>query len=216
MTDKYPKINTIYKRDERTKSIILSDYSCPEFSLITKWQVEEKIDGTNIRVVYDVEENKIQFFGRNDESDIPNFILEFLQSHFTLDKLSPLFSSHKKVIIFGEGYGNRIQSAGPHYRKDVCFMLFDVNIDSFWQDREHSKYIADLLKLPFPPSLGIMSELEIIEFVKSKPASKCSVEYQIIEGIIARTENLLLFRNQTPFMWKLKVRDFTKVMTDCL
>ena len=34
----YPKINTIWKRDEKNKfNIIVGDYSCPEFENINKW-----------------------------------------------------------------------------------------------------------------------------------------------------------------------------------
>jgi len=64
----YPKINSLYKRhgwyfDEKDKkntsselqknrqSFIIGDYACPEFESINRWQIDEKIDGTNIRVI---------------------------------------------------------------------------------------------------------------------------------------------------------------------
>ena len=56
-----------------------------------------------------------------------------------------------------------------------------------------------------------MTQEEIIKFVKSKPQSLCSVNPQGMEGIIARPEPLVLFRNGKPIVWKLKVKDlYTK------
>lgn len=63
----YPKINSLYKRngwyfDEKEKrscdpsrqplrqSLIIGDFACPEFASINKWQIDEKIDGTNVRI----------------------------------------------------------------------------------------------------------------------------------------------------------------------
>ncbi len=88
-------------------------------------------------------------------------------------------------------------------------MLFDVVVDRWWlTTREGVAHIASQLNLPIPPQLGTMSEAEIIDFVKSKPQSKCSIIPQVMEGVIVRPEPLLLFRNSNPIVWKLKVRDF--------
>lgn len=48
---KYPKINTLWKREEEANKsrIIIGEYALEECGLIKKWQVQEKIDGTNIR-----------------------------------------------------------------------------------------------------------------------------------------------------------------------
>ena len=47
----YPKINTIWKRDEKGY-ILEGDYSAEEFKNIKEWDVSEKIDGMNMRVLY--------------------------------------------------------------------------------------------------------------------------------------------------------------------
>ena len=47
---KYPKIQTLYDRDEKFK-VDPTQIRCPEFSLITRWLITEKIDGTNVRIV---------------------------------------------------------------------------------------------------------------------------------------------------------------------
>jgi len=207
----YPKIHSLFKRNEKDHSFIVGDYSCPEFDLIKRWRVEEKIDGTNVRIVYDphAEHEKIAILGRSKDSGMPTYLVEFLKNHFTVQRLHETFGEVRhKIILFGEGYGHTIQSAGPKYRKDVNFMLFDILIGSFWLTREVVQEKATLLQVPFPPELGIMTEVEIVDFVKSKPQSLCSATPQVIEGIIARPEPLMLFRNNKPIVWKLKVRDF--------
>jgi len=205
----YPKINSLFKRNEKDHSFIIGDYSCQEFELIKRWRVEEKIDGTNVRIIYDPSaEEKVTILGRSKDSGMPVYLVEFLKNHFTVERLSAIFDQKYKCILYGEGYGHTIQSAGPRYRKDVSFMLFDVIVGSFWLTREVVREKAEQLQVPFPPELGIMTEAEIVDFIHSKPQSLCSTQPQVMEGIIARTEPLMLFRNGNPLMWKLKVRDF--------
>jgi hypothetical protein len=206
----YPKINSLFKRNKEDNSFILGDYSCPEFDLIKRWSVEEKIDGTNVRIVYDphAEGDKITILGRSKDSGMPAFLVEFLKSHFTEERIKSAFDTNYKCTLYGEGYGHTIQSAGPSYRKDVSFMLFDIHIGSFWLTREVIRDKAALLGVPSPPQLGIMTEAEILDFIHSKPQSRCSLKPQVAEGIIARPEPLMLFRNGKPVMWKLKVKDF--------
>lgn len=43
---------------------------------------------------------------------------------------------------------------------------------------------------------------------ESNPLSLCSEKPQVMEGIIARTDPLLLMRNNQRLMWKLKCKDF--------
>lgn len=200
----YPKINSLWKRAD-DHSFIVGEHSCEEFASINKWRVEEKIDGTNIVVSYT--DNKPSFRGRTKDSMIPAHLLSYLEGHFTADRLAKVFPENKHMLLYGEGYGHKIQT-GDFYRTDVGFMLFDVIVDRWWLTRESVKEMGEQLELPVPPDLGVMKEDEIIEFVKSKPQSRCSIKPQVLEGIIARSEPVMLFRNGRPIIWKLKVRDF--------
>ena len=51
---KYPKIETLFTRDEKFK--VTDIIRLPEFENIKKWLVTEKIDGTNIRIIYTPDE----------------------------------------------------------------------------------------------------------------------------------------------------------------
>lgn len=216
---KYPKINSLWKRDswyfeegkknnDGRQSFIIGDYAIPEFANIKNWLVQEKIDGTNIRIHLT---DKVEFFGRTDESTIPVGLFKYLQSEFTFEKLSSVFTKTDNaydIWLFGEGYGAKIQKVGSNYRKDMGFILFDVVNSGWWLKQENVKDIADGLSIPYAPIIGIMNEEEIVSYVKSKPISLCSQDEQVMEGIIARSEPLVLLRSGEPLMMKLKCKEF--------
>lgn len=226
----YVKINSLWKREgwyfdqdkkkspdyqKGRQSFIIGDYSEPEFGNVKRWSVEEKVDGTNIRIFYkwgtllDGSLQEVKFGGRTKEAQLPCHLLDHLQNHFTIDRLSKAFpDAEANIILFGEGYGSKIQGCGGNYRKDVGFILFDVWVGGWWLKREDVKLIAEQLRIPMVPDLGVMTEDEIVEFVKSKPLSRCSEVPQMMEGIIARSDPLMLFRNGKPLMWKLKCKEF--------
>ena len=217
----YPKINSLWKRQECVKGnskglhgpLIIGEYSELEFGAIKTWRVDEKVDGTNIRVIYS--DGKVSFKGRTDEAMIPPKLLTYLQFQFSECILHRAFGPEKEgdpyneVVLFGEGYGAKIQSCGGNYRQDQAFILFDIVINGWWLKREDIASISEKLGISSVPDLGIMTEEQIIEFVKSKPLSRCSLIEQIMEGVVVRSEPLMLFRNgKKPIMWKLKVKDF--------
>lgn len=225
----YVKINSLWKREgwyfdqdkkkspdyqKGRQSFIIGDYSEEEFGAIKRWRVEEKVDGTNIRITFDMnkvvtKEPLVSFGGRTDNAQIPCRLLDYLQSHFTEERMFTRFAGKTlQCILFGEGYGPKIQKGGENYRKTPGFILFDVWVGGWWLKREDVQQIAKELEIEHCPDLGVMTEDEIVEFVKAKPLSRCSETPQVMEGIIARSEPLMLFRNGKPLMWKLKCKEF--------
>jgi ATP-dependent RNA circularization protein (DNA/RNA ligase family) len=206
----YPKINTIWKRDE--KHIILEgELSCPEFDAIKLWNVTEKVDGTNIRVLYH-KDREIIFAGKTNNAEIPSFLMEYLKKEFTQEKMLAAFPDApvNKVILFGEEYGGKIQSGGK-YRPDCSFILFDVWIDGWWLERKNVKDIAAKLGIDIVPDLGLMPMEEAINLVKNSAKSIIAQKDLVAEGIVARSSPLMLFRKGDPIMWKLKVRDYGRL-----
>lgn len=219
----YPKINSLWKRqgyyfdphtkssirDKNTHDLIVGDYSMPEFKNIREWHVEEKIDGTNIRIFF--QKGAIRFGGRTKDAQIPCHLFDYLQGHFTIEKLKHAFPADNDepyVILFGEGYGPKINSGG-NYRDDVGFILFDVFCGGWWLKREAVRDIAISLGILNAPPIGVMEEFDIVTYVKRHPQSLCSVRPQIMEGVVCRPEPLMLFRDEKPIMFKLKCKDFT-------
>jgi hypothetical protein len=205
---RYPKINTLWKRNYDTHKIVEGDFSREEFKNIRNWHVTEKIAGTNIRVKF--EDGSVKFDGRTDEAQIPAHLFDALSKIFPLSSFEQVFAETvpKKVILYGEGYGVRIQKGGGAYRPDVGFILFDVWIDGWWLQREAVEDIAKKFDIDTVPTIGIMDFRQIIDYVKATPESLIAKDTKIMEGIVARSHPLVLFRDGTPVMWKLKVRDF--------
>jgi len=80
---RYPKIDTLWKRDKETHQIIPDECSKKEFRSIQYWEVTEKIDGTNIVIEYmkglPGEDNRITISGRTEEAQIPVKLNDFFK-----------------------------------------------------------------------------------------------------------------------------------------
>lgn len=216
MTTEYPKIETIFDRDEKTFNVIEGKFRLPEFNNVKKWYVTEKVDGTNIRILYEKGCPSIEFYGRTDNAQMPTFLLKYLQETFTaekMDKSFPDLSQFTLVVLYGEGYGAKIQKGGNYRPNSVCFRLFDVKIGDWWLEPESIQDVANKLGIQTVPYLGEFTTEEAIALLKNEPLSKVANEeggnkaYKI-EGIVARTKPLLLRRNGERVMWKLKCRDY--------
>lgn len=205
----YHKIQTIFKRDPDTKhkTIIEGDYSLPEFEFLAnnEWVFTEKVDGTNIRVMYD---GTVKFGGKSDNAQIPSKLVERLIQRFPDTKqLSSVFSfENPEVCLYGEGYGAKIQKGGGNYRPDQDFVLFDVKVGDFWLQREDVEDVAKKLGLGVVPIIGTGTLHDCVNIVKQGIQSEWG-EFQA-EGIVARPKTELCCRNGDRIITKLKCKDF--------
>ncbi len=209
----YPKIETLYNREEKTHFVIPSAVRWPEFLLVNRWHITEKVDGTNIRIGY-TPENGVLLGGRTAAAQLPACLVGYLNTTFTVDKMAAIFPDATNVILFGEGYGPKIQKGGGNYRADASFRLFDVLVGDLWLTRESVEDIAEKLGVRTVPSLGYTcclpssaADLACL-ITDSQVAREDGGAGCRAEGIVARTEPLLLNRRGQRLMWKLKFRDF--------
>jgi hypothetical protein len=212
----YPKIQTIFKRTE-TGEILPDQITKREFEVIDDWTITEKIDGTNIHVDFektdDLDYNwKVTYHGKTDNAQIPIPLMNHLIEMFgeQLTKYVNYFTSNdesvSKIIIFGEGYGAGIQNGGS-YSKDQRFIAYDMWIDGWWLEPLHAKRICEEIDVPFVPVVALNTRQRAIEFIQSKPMSMLAPEH-IMEGLVASSNPLMLFRDGTPIKWKLKQKDY--------
>lgn len=120
MLKKYEKIETIYLRDEKTQRLIEGRFrnKTVEFLKDITWDFTEKIDGTNIRIYWDG--HKVSYHGRTENASIPSELMNKLISLFGGEVDEEIFEQRfgeNEVILFGEGYGNKIQACGKDYLK---------------------------------------------------------------------------------------------------
>ena len=209
----YPKIQTLLDRDPQTHKVT-SQIRLPEFNLIRTWLLTEKVDGTNIRVIWDGK--KVEFRGRTDRAQLYAPLFTKLQNLFLLRDFEAAFDE-PPVTFYGEGYGPGIQKGGGNYSPEVNFRLFDVRVGEWWLNWPEVEDVAAKFGIRTVPVLGKFTdflptcqrELEDILSVSIVAENENSTLIKP-EGIVARTEPLLLLRNGKRLMWKIKFKDFEK------
>lgn len=206
----YNKIDTIYERDVNgTKKLIEGKFRSEtvEYLANNEWEFTEKIDGTNIRIYWDG--HKVTFGGRTDRASIPAHLVNKLTEIFLNEETEQLFEQKfgsTEVILFGEGYGVKIQACGGDYRPDVGFILFDVLIGGNYQSRESIEDIAKAFNLEIVPIVLRGTIQEAVDFIKTKPNS--TIGKAKMEGVVGRPKVELQDRCGHRLIVKIKCRDF--------
>lgn len=204
---KYHKIQSVYKRDPENnhKTFIEGDFSLPEFKELANhaWEFTEKVDGTNIRIYWDGD--SVWYEGRNENSQIPTHLTEALDREINQRLVKQTFGS-TPVVMYGEGYGPKIQKVGHKYRDDNSFVLFDVNIGGTWIERDKLREMAHSLNLEIVPVIGSGTLYEMVECCREGFYSQWG-DFEA-EGIIAKPEGGFLNRLGNRIITKCKCRDF--------
>lgn len=205
----YPKIETIFNRDtEGTKKLIFGTYrdETVKYLRFNNWQFTEKIDGTNISVEWDG--HAVSFHGRTERAQIPKHLLEYLEKTFLTTEAEELFEQtygDKNVILYGEGYGAKIQNGG-NYRSDVSFILFDVLIGDNWQEREWVEKTAKMFGIDVVPVVFVGTLEEGIDYVMEHHPS--TIGTAMMEGIVGRPMVEMRDRLGKRIIVKIKWEDF--------
>lgn len=211
----YNKIDTVFERDmDGTKKLIEGNFRSETVKYLAnnEWEFSEKIDGTNIRVYWDG--HRITFGGRTDRAQIPSHLMNRLVDIFVNNATEELFEQmfgEKEVILFGEGYGYKIQKGGD-YRDDVGFILFDVMIGENYQSRSTLEAIAQSLNLEIVPIVLRGSIDDAVAFVKTKPNS--TIGKAKMEGVVGRPVVEMRDRCGKRIIVKIKVCDFVEEVAE--
>lgn len=209
----YHKIQTVFKRDPETKhkTLLEGQYSLPEFEYLKDniWVFTEKVDGTNIRIMWDGA--NITFGGKTDNAQIPSFLVTKLNNRFMTIEQREKFREKfpDGVCLYGEGYGAKIQGCGGNYRQDQDFVLFDVKVGNWWLERNAVEDIAQVLGLDVVPIIGQGNLSEMIEIVKHHNLRSKWGDFQA-EGLVARPKVELKTRGGSRIITKLKCKDFVQ------
>ena len=200
----YPKIETLFERDEHFK-VIPHKLRNPVYGTIKTWQFTEKIDGTNIRLIW--KDGKLKFGGRTGNAQLPADLIQHLYEIVDINRIKAVFPS-TDVIIYGEGYGAGIQSGG-YYSKTKEFIVFDVLVDSkWWLSWENVCDVASKLQLRTVPYIGEYTLEEGIIIARKGFNSMLAVESHMAEGIIGRPIETLYDKKFNRVIIKLKTKDF--------
>lgn len=214
----YPKIDGLFLRDPTDKKIVPNAFRSQEveYLRLNNWIWTEKIDGTNIRIIWDG--YTVSFAGRTNRAQIPAKLLEYLESTFGGQANEQLFEQkfgNMPVILFGEGYGPGIQKGGS-YRDDVSFILFDVFVDdAIWLQRESIEDIADYFSIEVVPIVQIGSVDWAANYVKTHPRSIVAEKNGkecFMEGLVGVPSIMPLTRTGKRIMVKVKWEDLKELV----
>jgi hypothetical protein len=224
----YPKIDTLFKRDENFT--VTDELTRVEYGLINSWIVTEKIDGTNVRLIWTrqpygiglpLSRPQYRIEGKSDDAQLHVGLLTALTDLCAAmqDEVAAIMEEFglRTYVLFGEGYGAKIQSGG-YYRADQGFILFDVLAGTAWLDDSQISETAvrlgidrvPVLHAPNDPTTVLWTLDKIVNFVRPGYISLTALieNHRHAEGIVARPPVPLYDRRGHRIMFKLKERDY--------
>ena len=201
----YHKIVTVYERNPDTKfrTLLEGQWGTPEFAYLKdlEWIWTEKVDGTNIRIIWDGE--KVVFGGKTDNAQLYAPLVEWMQGKFYSGAMARVFDG--PATIYGEGFGAGIQGGGK-YRKDTVVIAFDVFMGGMWLRRESVEDIAKKLEFEIVPIIGRGPLIHAIELAKTGFKSVWG-DFQA-EGLVMRPAVEMRDRRGQRIITKIKAKDF--------
>jgi hypothetical protein len=218
----YHKIQNPFKMDPETRTRSEEfGWTSDEFRFLRRneWRLSEKIDGTNVRIMWDGAH--ITFNGKTDGAQMPGGLVQFLQGMFgtpeMLERFSVTFGT-QPITIYGEGFGGKIQG-GSKYSPTSIFAAFDVRIEEYWL--KHPDFVAscESLGIPRVPVLlkpfdggEIWTLDEAIDYARKGFSSNYARGelYVPAEGVIAKPTTELRTRLGERIVIKIKTLDFAR------
>lgn len=228
---KQQSIKNLFPREKPHNKFIdtSNGFTRPTFGMVKNWVVTEKIDGMNMRIHANQND---EFFigGKTERAQIPNDLVENIEGLFgmdntdrsrnILDALKEIGYDGYNVTLFGEGYGPGIQG-GAHYREDKGFILYDARFSkddgrSFYAPFSDVQEIGAALNIPVVRSFELQDATMIYNWMRETITGyDCEFEegdgYEC-EGIVAYPLVPLYDSFGERIVFKLKIEDVKKVM----
>ena len=206
--EKYHKIKTVHLRDDKTHKLTTKFRDeTVEYLKDNEWVFTEKIDGTNIRVCWNGID--VSLFGRSDNAQIPKPLNVRLTELFLGNENEQMFEqkfNDMNVILFGEGYGVKIQNGGE-YSPTQEFILFDVKIGNIYLSRESVDNIAQYFNVLSVPIIDECKTIvEAIRYIKTKPQSYLG--NKDMEGVVGVPKLRVLDVKGERVIVKIKYKDY--------
>ena len=178
-------------------------------------------------------EFKVHIAGKTDNAQIPKNLLKHMQEKYPDEKVLAALGLKKFIpveewenehnwltyeqipniyTIYGEGYGEGIQSGGWYIKGGNEFIVFDVKVNDIYLKTDARDEIATKLGAPIVPLIGYFTLDEAIDFVRKGFRSVVAEnpEEKMAEGLVLRTDLGLRNRMGKRLIVKIKYEDFQK------
>lgn len=213
---KYHKIPGPYKRQEHKPYDVLEGmWTTPEIEFLSEvdWNWTEKVDGTNIRIIWDG--HNVSFAGRTDRAEIPPKLLAHLEDTFSAPGVEEVFEQSfggTPAVMYGEGYGGKIQKGGK-YHPDESFIAFDVRVGDWWLLRPDVEEIAETFGVEVVPLVMTGPVQHAIDAVRRGDNHSFWGDFQA-EGLVGTPVVPLFDRKGHRIIVKIKAADFPHGMPE--
>lgn len=205
----YHKIPSIYRREiAKPFNLIDGEYISDELEALENidWVFTEKVDGTNIRIIWDG--HRIAYGGRTDKANLPHFLIDKLDEMFGGDAVEQYFEQtfgEKHVVIYGEGYGAKIAKGGGNYKDTQDFVVFDVQVDGVYLAIDNVVDVAESLGVDTVPIVHVGTLQSAVDMVKGGLMSQWG-DFEA-EGLVGKPSVDLFNRKGERIVVKIKARD---------
>ena len=208
----YHKIETLYERDLQTFKVKPGVFKNRTYALLKSWRWTEKVDGTNIRCIWQRTSDagyRLTFGGKSDNAQIHAELIKWMYEHVSAAKMAEIFPD-TDAVIYAEGYGAGIQKGGGDYTPEKKIIVFDVLVGGkWWLAHEDVCDVAAKLGLDVVPDFGEMTLEEATEIVRGGFKSRCAVNAgKDAEGLVGRPLEALFDKKGARLIVKLKTKDF--------
>lgn len=203
----YPKIQSPYMRNE--KGEFLPEFSLQIFAYLNQnpWLIYEKVDGFNVRVMWDGE--NVTFNGKSDNTAFTAAQLIYLSSIFP----TKLFLQFDPCVIYGELVGPKC-NANVYKLKEHEFILFDSYRMSTasWQGPDFLGELCQIFKIRRSPCIAVMLlnycvKQFFYQTIDDSYRTSTLFPGKASEGFILRPECELTTNRNERVITKLKFRD---------
>jgi len=216
----YPSIETVFTRSKETNRLNFGELRNQANSVIKKWTISEKIDGTNIRVIFTLSGFEVR--GRSDNAQIHPHLVDAVKNLFDHDKVVSYFRAYRgqdlpenwSVTFYGEGYGAGVQK-GAMYSASKRFRCFDLMLgEDWWVDDDEMRRVCSDIDIPTAPHLGYFDSIPVTladlkQLIPFSLVAQCEAGHEVMaEGVVAKPTVVLLDRHGDRIVWKLTFREF--------
>ena len=189
-------------------------YKNKDILLFKRCLAMEKCHGTSANVSYTKENDQLHFFSGGASHEL--FISLFNKEEL-LKKFQENAAEHpevRKITIYGEAAGGRLQGMSHTYGPNLFFIAFEVKIDDMWMGVIQAQRIAERLGFEFIPYEEIDCTEEAINAARDKE-SEIAIRRgmghgKMREGVVLRPLIELQHANGGRIISKHKRPEFTE------
>jgi hypothetical protein len=205
----YHKIWSPFNREvqgTRRGKLIMGQWSLPEIRLLSDsdWTWTEKVNGTNVRIIWDG--HKVTVGGRTDDAQMPLILVRALQAQFTEELLEQQFHA-TPAVLYGEGYGARVQAGSGVYSPDPRFVMFDAKVDGWWLLPDALEVLALQMAVDIVPTVFTGHIVEAVALVRGRTLKSRWGDFAP-EGLVGKPPLGLTRRDGDRILVKIKGKDF--------